>query len=70
MLKMPKNYDVNAKYPLLLYVYGGPGSQNVQQNWKIGYEDYLSSNYGIAYAIIDGRGTGFQSNEYMFEVIA
>lgn len=68
MLKLPKGYDANKKYPLLVYVYGGPGSQNIDQRWKVGYEDFLTSNYGIAYAIIDGRGTGFQSNEYKFEV--
>ena len=28
----------------------------------------MTSNYGIVYAIIDGRGTGFQSNDYKFEV--
>ena len=60
--------QASQKYPLLVYVYGGPGSQSVDQKWKIGYEDYLTSNYGIVYAIIDGRGTGFQSNDYMFEV--
>ena len=61
-------HQANGNYPLLVYVYGGPGSQSVDQKWKIGYEDYLTSNYGIVYAIIDGRGTGFQSNDYKFEV--
>ena len=69
LLKLPKGYDpVNDKYPLLVYVYGGPESQIVDQRWKLGYEDYLTSNYGVVYAMIDGRGTGFQSNEYKFEV--
>ena len=69
LLKLPKGYDpVNYKYPLLVYVYGGPESQIVDQRWKLGYEDYLTSNYGVVYAMIDGRGTGFQSNEYKFEV--
>ena len=69
LLKLPKGYDANKKYPLLVYVYGGPESQNVDQRWKVGYEDFLTSNYGIVYAIIDGRGTGFSSNEYKFEVL-
>ena len=68
LLKLPKGYDVNEKYPLLVYVYGGPESQYVNQRWQLGYEDYLTSNYGIVYAMIDGRGTGYQSNEYKFEV--
>ena len=69
VMKLPKDYDPNRKYPLLLYVYGGPGSQLVNQAWKVGWDDYLTSNYGVIYATIDGRGTGFQSNEYKFEVI-
>ena len=28
----------------------------------------LVSNYGIAYASIDGRGTGFQSDDFTFEL--
>jgi dipeptidyl-peptidase-4 len=32
MLK-PANFDENKKYPVLMYVYGGPGSQNVLNNW-------------------------------------
>ena len=68
VMSLPKDYDPNRKYPLLLYVYGGPGSQLVNQAWKVGWTDYLTSNYGVVYATIDGRGTGFQSNEYKFEV--
>ena len=68
IMQLPKDFDPNTKYPLLLYVYGGPGSQSVSQAWKVNWGDYLTSNYGIVYAIIDGRGTGFQSNEYQFEV--
>ena len=49
-------------------MYGGPGSQLVNQAWNVGWGDYLTSNYGIVYATIDGRGTGYQSNEYKFEV--
>jgi dipeptidyl aminopeptidase/acylaminoacyl peptidase len=68
VLSLPQNYDPSLKYPLLVYVYGGPGSQTVHQRWSVGWADYLTSNYGIVYASIDGRGTGFQSNEYLFKV--
>ena len=67
-LKLPRGFQSDQKYPLLVEVYGGPGSQKTDQKWKIGYEDYLTSNYGIVHAIIDGRGTGYLSNEYKFEV--
>ena len=68
MLKLPRGYSPRQKYPLLVKVYGGPGSQSIDNKWAVGFEDYLSSNYGVVTAIIDGRGTGFLSNEYMFEV--
>ena len=68
MLKLPSGCTEEKKCPLLIKVYGGPGSQQINEKWKVSYEDYLSSSYGIAFAIIDGRGTGFLSNEYMFEV--
>lgn len=44
------------------------GSQQVTQRWAIEYEDYLGSNYDVVVARIDGRGTGFQSAEYAFQV--
>ena len=40
----------------------------MSQRWSVDWADYLTSNYGIVYASIDGRGTGFQSNEFMFKV--
>lgn len=70
VLRLPKNYDgsATAKYPLLVYVYGGPGSQTVDQRWSVNWQDYLASNYDVVYASIDGRGTGFQSNEFLYQV--
>src|SRR5690606_8820613 len=29
----PKNFDENVEYPVLMYVYGGPGSQEVANRW-------------------------------------
>jgi hypothetical protein len=36
--------------------------------WSIGWEHYLVTTKKIAFAYIDGRGTGFQSDEHLFKV--
>lgn len=58
MLK-PKNFDPNKKYPVLMYVYGGPSSQEVSDSWggrHFYYHQYLTEN-GYIVACVDNRGT-------------
>ncbi|KAF2361490.1 Dipeptidylpeptidase IV N-terminal domain, partial [Trinorchestia longiramus] len=42
-MKLPPNYNPNRPnaYPMLVYVYGGPGSQLVNDRFRIGWGDYL-----------------------------
>jgi len=65
---LPPNLDPDLQYPVLVYVYGGPGSQMVSQSFSVGWGHYLASSKGVIYVSIDGRGTGFQSDEYLFQV--
>ena len=45
------------------------GSQQVDYRWPgVGWGEFLVSNYDIVYANIDGRGTGFQSDEYTYQL--
>jgi len=67
-LLLPPHMEEGAQYPLLVYVYGGPGSQMVTQSWGVGWGEYLATTRNVVYASIDGRGTGFQSNEHLFQV--
>lgn len=56
----PSNFSPNTKYGLLMYVYGGPGSQEVLNGWmgpNYGWFQYLASQ-GIVVACVDNRGTG------------
>jgi dipeptidyl-peptidase-4 len=32
----PKNFDKNKKYPLFMFQYSGPGSQQVANSWDNG----------------------------------
>ncbi|XP_064598023.1 dipeptidyl peptidase 4-like [Liolophura sinensis] len=56
------------KYPLLVYVYGGPGSQRVTEHFQIGWETYLSSSLDIIYGAVDGRGTGGKGDNFLHKV--
>lgn len=63
----PVNMVKGKKYPLLFYVYGGPGSQEVL-NSQARFSDYMwfrmLSQKGYAVACVDGRGTGMRGVEF------
>ncbi|MCI0473158.1 MAG: prolyl oligopeptidase family serine peptidase, partial [Ignavibacteria bacterium] len=56
----PPSIDPGKKYPVLIYVYAGPGSQSVDNNY--GFYAYpwhqMMCRKGYVIACIDGRGTG------------
>ena len=58
----PADFDENKKYPLFMYQYSGPGSQQVANRWN-GSNDYWYQHLaqqGYIVACVDGRGTGFK----------
>ena len=65
MLK-PPDFDPKGKYPVLMYVYGGPASQTVVNSW--GRYDFMwfrmLSQKGYIIVSVDGRGTGFRGEEF------
>ncbi len=56
----PVDFDESKKYPVLLTVYGGPGSQQVLDGWLgANYFWYqLLAQKGYLVVCVDGRGTG------------
>ena len=62
----PPNFDPSKKYPILMYVYGGPGSQTVKNSWGgsnyIWYQMLAKKGYIIA--SVDNRGTGARGNKF------
>lgn len=56
-LTRPYGFDASHKYPVLMEQYSGPGSQQVLDNWKFGWEQFLNQE-GYVVACVDGRGTG------------
>ena len=62
----PTNFNPNKKYPLYMFLYGGPGSQQVRDSW--GWFNYFWYQYlnqlGYIVACVDNRGTGGKGAEF------
>lgn len=59
----PVNFDPAKRYPVLMFQYSGPGSQQVLDKWGISWETYMAS-LGYVVACVDGRGTGGRGSEF------
>ena len=65
MLK-PANFDPSKTYPLLMFQYSGPGSQQVANTWSSSrdyWHQYLAQQ-GYIVACVDGRGTGYKGADF------
>jgi dipeptidyl-peptidase-4 len=62
----PVDFDANKKYPLLLYQYSGPGSQQVANKWNASndYWHNMLAQRGMIIVCVDGRGTGFKGSDF------
>ncbi|OQD42501.1 S9 family peptidase [Croceivirga radicis] len=62
----PVDFDPNKEYPLFMFQYSGPGSQQVANRWG-GANDYwhqMLAAEGYIIACVDGRGTGFKGRDF------
>ena len=66
----PKDFDTNKKYPVILFQYSGPGSQQVIDAWNAGSMghggafDYYLAQQGFIVVCVDGRGTGGRGSAF------
>ncbi|MCC8187551.1 MAG: S9 family peptidase [Bacteroides sp.] len=65
----PTGFSNSKKYPVIMYQYSGPGSQEVADRWNIGgdrgigWDTYMASQ-GYLIVCVDGRGTGGRGAEF------
>jgi len=57
----PTDFDPSKQYPVLMYVYGGPGAQTVMDRWggsRHLWHQYLVKQHDMVVVSVDNRGTG------------
>jgi len=62
----PADFNPKQEYPVFMYLYGGPGSQQVTDSWKgqnYWWFQMLAQN-GFVVACVDNRGTGARGQEF------
>ena len=62
----PMNFDPSKKYPVIVYVYGGPHSQMVKNTWQAElrrWEMYMAQ-HGYVVFVMDNRGTSNRGAEF------
>jgi len=63
---LPYGFDPEKEYPVLVSIYGGPGSQEVKNSWGgFNYMWYqMLAENGIIVVSVDNRGTGARGEEF------
>lgn len=59
----PAGFSSTGKYPVVMYQYSGPGSQEVLNRWQIDWMDAFAAA-GYVVVCVDGRGTGGRGRDF------
>jgi len=66
----PAQFNASKKYPVIMFQYSGPGSQQVVNSWSAGamgqggaFDQYLAQQ-GFIVVCVDGRGTGGRGADF------
>lgn len=66
LLLRPRDFDPGKRFPVVLYVYGGPHSQLTQNRWggSIHNTFRLFADLGMAVFLVDNRGTSGRGHAF------
>lgn len=59
----PTDFSASKKYPVIMWQYSGPGSQEVLNKWSVDWEQYAAKE-GFVVVCVDGRGTGSRGRDF------
>jgi dipeptidyl-peptidase-4 len=62
-LYLPPHFDSTKRYPVLVSVYGGPGSQKVSRGWDDLFSQYMAQQGYIVFEL-DNRGTARRGRRF------
>jgi len=65
-ITLPRDFDPNKKYPVIVYGYSGPGSQTVANRYGRGLWDRYMNQEGFITFAIDPRGTGGRGSDFKY----
>lgn len=66
LIMFPDDFDPSKKYPVIVYGYGGPGSQNVIESWRGKRQlwHHMMTQKGFIIFTLDNRGTGGRGKSF------
>ena len=62
-MNKPANFDSSRRYPVIMWQYSGPGSQEVVNRWRMDWDVYAATQ-GFLVVCVDGRGTGARGTAF------
>lgn len=60
----PAGFDPSRRYPVIVWQYSGPGSQEVVNRWRMDWDYYAAAERGFVVICVDGRGTGARGKAF------
>ncbi|WP_210330353.1 S9 family peptidase [Aliikangiella sp. G2MR2-5] len=62
-LYKPSGFDENKKYPVLVFLYGGPHAQMVTKSWQSYFLQFMAQN-GYVVFTLDNRGSNYRGKAF------
>ena len=64
--RRPPHFDDSGdkKYPVLFFLYNGPGFQHVDRKFTVDFQSYVASTLGYIVVTLDARGTGYLGRKH------